>query len=265
MELGLENKVALVTAASKGIGLGTAKVLAQEGCRMVICSRSKEELEKAKSSIVEATKNEEKILAIPADLSSEDDIEHLVSETQRRFGAIDILAYNTGSPKVAGFLQLSNEDWDHGVKLLLLSAVWLAKRVIPPMKEKKWGRLIFISSMTLKQPIPNLVLSNVVRLSIAGLSKDLSEEFGGYGITSNIIMQGNILTGRQKAVTEDYAKRNNMPFEEAQRARVKEVPAGRFGTAEEIGNAVAFLASDQASYINGASLLVDGGLVRSVL
>src|SRR5579863_751651 len=114
MKLGLENKVALVTAASKGIGLGTAKALTQEGCRVVICSRSREELDKAKSSIDEATKNEGKVLAIPADLSSEEDIERLVSETQRQFGAIDILAYNTGSPKVAGFLQLSNEDWDQG-------------------------------------------------------------------------------------------------------------------------------------------------------
>jgi 3-oxoacyl-[acyl-carrier protein] reductase len=119
--------------------------------------------------------------------------------------------------------------------------------------------------MTLKQPIKNLVLSNVVRLSVAGLSKDLSEEFGSYGITSNVVMQGNILTERQKAITADVAKRTGLGFADAEKSRLKEIPAGRFGTVEELGNVVAFLASEQASYVNGCALLVDGGVVRSVL
>lgn len=264
MKLGLENKVALVTAASKGIGFGTAKILAQEGCKVVMCSRSKDDIEKARDSISKSTHNDS-VLALPADISLEGDLNHVLQESTKRFGSIDILAYNAGSPKVAAFLDLSDEDWNTAVRLLLLSAIWLAKGVIPAMREKKWGRLVFITSMTLKQPIRNLVLSNVVRLSIAGLSKDLSEEFGGDGITSNVIMQGNILTGRQRAITEDFAKRNAMTFEEAERARIREIPARRFGTVEEVGNTVAFLASEQASYVNGASLLVDGGLVRSVL
>ncbi len=264
MKLGLENKVALVTAASKGIGFGTAKILAQEACKAIICSRNKEEINKASESISKSTNNSN-ILAIPADVTIESDIEHVVKEGTEKFGVIDILAYNTGSPKVSSFLDLSNEDWNMGMKLLLMSAVWLSKRVIPPMEEKKWGRLIFITSMTLKQPIKNLVLSNVIRLSIAGLSKNLSEEFGSFGITSNVIMQGNILTGRQKAITEDFARRSGLRFEEAEKTRIKEIPAGRFGTIEEIGNTAAFLASEQASYINGAALLIDGGLVRSVL
>jgi 3-oxoacyl-[acyl-carrier protein] reductase len=264
MKLGLENKVALVTAASKGIGFGTAKILAQEGCKVVICSRSKDEIEKTGEAISKSTGNKN-ILAIPVDITNESEIDRALNVVKGEFGSIDILAYNTGSPKVSPFLELSNEDWNQGVKLLLMSAVWLAKRVIPSMKEKKWGRLVFITSMTLKQPIRNLVLSNVIRLSVAGLSKDLSEEFGSYGITSNVVMQGNIMTGRQKAVTEDFAKRNNLSFEDAEKERIKAIPAGRFGTVEEIGNTVAFLASDLASYINGASLLVDGGIVRSVL
>jgi 3-oxoacyl-[acyl-carrier protein] reductase len=264
MKLGLKDKVALVTAASKGIGLGAARILAQEGCKVIICSRNKEELEKARESISKSTDNQN-IVAVPGDVTGENDVERVVNEGANQFGSIDILAYNTGSPKVLPFLNLSNEDWNFGVRLLLMSAVWLSKRVIPPMKEKRWGRLIFITSMTLKQPIKNLVLSNVVRLSVAGLSKDLSEEFGSFGITSNVIMQGNILTGRQKAITEDFAKRNGLSYEEAEKARIREIPAGRFGTVEEIGSAVAFLASEQASYINGASLLVDGGTVRSVL
>lgn len=264
MKLGLENKVALVTAASKGIGFGTAKILAQEGCKVIICSRDKEGLEKAREAISKSTNNTN-ILAIPADITSEDDIEHVFTEGSKKFGTIDILAYNTGSPRVSSFLDLSNEDWNMGVKLLLMSAVWLSKLAIPPMKEKRWGRLIFITSMTLRQPIKNLVLSNVIRLSVAGLSKDFSEEFGSFGITSNVIMQGNIFTGRQKAITEDFAKRNGLSFEEAEKARIREIPAGRFGTVEDVGNTVAFLASERASYINGSALLVDGGIVRSVL
>lgn len=264
MKFGLENKVALVTAASKGIGFGTAKILAQEGSKVIICSRDKEGIEKAREAISKSTNNTN-ILAIPADITSEDDIEHVFNEGSKKFGTIDILAYNTGSPRVSSFLELSNEDWNMGVKLLLMSAVWLSKRAIPPMKEKRWGRLIFITSMTLRQPIKNLVLSNVIRLSVAGLSKNFSEEFGSFGITSNVIMQGNILTGRQKAITEDFAKRNGLSFEEAEKARIKEVPAGRLGTVEDVGNTVAFLASEQASYINGSALLVDGGIVRSVL
>jgi 3-oxoacyl-[acyl-carrier protein] reductase len=264
MNFGLEDKVALVTAASKGIGFGTAKTLAQEGCKVVISSRNKEELEKARESISRETNNKN-VLSVQGDLTLERDVARIINEGTEQFGTIDILAYNTGSPKVSPFLELSNDDWNFGVKLLLMSAVWLSKGVIPSMKEKRRGRLIFITSMTLKQPIKNLVLSNVVRLSVAGLSKNLSEEFGSFGITSNVIMQGNILTGRQKAITEDFAKRNGLGYEQAEEQRIREIPAGRFGTIEEIGSVVAFLASDQASYINGASILVDGGLVRSVL
>ena len=264
MNLGLENRVALVTAASKGIGFGTAKILAQEGCKVVICSRNREDIEKAAESIVTSTNNKD-VLPLTADLTSESEIDNMVREGMKRFGVIDILAYNTGSPKVSKFLDLTNEDWDFGVRLLLMSAVWLTKRLVPPMREKTWGRLIYITSLTLKQSVKNLVLSNVLRLSIAGLSKDLSEEFGSFGITSNVIMQGHIYTGRQRAIIEDMAKRTGISMEQAERIRVKEIPSARFGTVSEIGNAVAFLASEQAAYINGAGLLVDGGVVRSVL
>jgi 3-oxoacyl-[acyl-carrier protein] reductase len=264
MNLGIENRVALVTASSKGIGFGIARALAKEGCKVVICSRKKQELDKACELISNTTGNKQ-VMAVPGDITIESDIENIVNQCTNHFGTIDILAYNTGSPKVSPFLDLSNEDWNNGVKLLLMSAVWLCKRVIPPMKEKRWGRLIFITSMSLKQPVKNLVLSNVIRLSAAGLSKVFSEELGEFGVTSNVIMQGNILTDRQRAITEDFANRNSLSFDEAEKARIKEIPARRFGTIEEVGNAVAFLASEKSSYINGASLLVDGGIVKSVL
>lgn len=264
MNLGLKGRVALVTAASKGIGYGTAKVLAEEGCKVVVSSRSGLDIEKARVEISESTKNDN-VLAVPADLTSEAAIDDLVKRASEAYGDVEILAYNTGSPKPSPFLDLTNEDWDYGVRLLLMSAVWLARRVLPPMKKGGWGRLVFITSLTLKEPVKSLVLSNVVRLSIAGLSKDLSEEFGGSGITSNVIMQGHIFTERQRAVIQGVAKRKGISYEEAEKWRLEEIPANRFGTPEEIGNAVAFLASDKGAYINGAGILVDGGVVRSVL
>lgn len=262
MDLGLRDKVALVTAASKGIGYGTAKALAQEGCKVCICSRTKD-IEKAAESIKKET-GSKNILALQADLTIEAEIEKLIASIKNEYGDVQILAYNTGSPKVASFLDLSNEDWEQGFKLLLMSAVWLTKRVIGPMRNAKWGRVVFITSTTLKQPIRNLVLSNVIRLSIAGLSKDLSNEFGSNGITSNLILQGSILTDRQIAITKDYATRAGLSYERAQEARLADIPARRFGTTEDIGNVVAFLCSKQASYVNGAALLVDGGLIKSV-
>jgi 3-oxoacyl-[acyl-carrier protein] reductase len=264
LDFSLHDKVALVTAASKGIGYGTAKVLAQEGCKVVISSRDSENIEKARDTISSSTGNKD-VLAVSCDLTDKRSVENLLREATKKFERIDILAYNTGSPKQSAFLDLTDDDWDQGIKLLLKSAVWLSKGVLPSMRERKWGRLVYITSLTLKQPIRNLVLSNVARLSIAGLSKSLCEEFGSFGITSNIIIQGHIGTDRQRATIENLAKRTVVSFEEAEKSRVGEIPAGRFGTPEEVGNAVAFLASEKAAYINGANLMVDGGVIRSVL
>jgi 3-oxoacyl-[acyl-carrier protein] reductase len=150
------------------------------------------------------------------------------------------------------------------VKLLLLSAVWLTKRVVPGMVQKKWGRLIYITSSTLRQPVPNLVLSNTVRLSLAGLSKSLALEYGSKGITSNGIMQGHILTDRQRQVAQDLSSRTGKNLDDAMRQMLQDVPAGRYGLTEEVGYLVAFLASEKASYINGTMLALDGGLIRSV-
>src|SRR5437660_6419663 len=151
------------------------------------------------------------------------------------------------------------------VKLLRMNDVWFAKLILPSMKRKKWGRLVFITSTTLRQPIPNLVLSNTVRLSLAGLCKSLATEFGGKGITSNGIMQGHILTDRQREIAEDVSRRTRIPVDEAMKQVLVEVPLGRYGTPEEIGYLVAFLASDRASYINGAMIPIDGGLIRATL
>src|SRR6266851_1529985 len=264
MQLGLEGKVALVTASSKGIGYGVAKVLASEGCRVIISSRNIDSISRARDQIVQETGNRE-VYAFSADLTVKEDIERLVKNSTEKFGGVDILAYNTGPPKPGTFSELSEADWDRGVKLLLMSAVWLAKLLLPGMERKKWGRLVFITSTTLRQPISNLVLSNTVRLSLAGLSKSLATEYGGRGITSNGIMQGHILTDRQKEIAEDISRRTGKPVDDAMKQALVEVPLGTYGTPEEIGHLVAFLSSNKASYINGAMIPIDGGMIRSEL
>jgi len=263
MELGLEGKVALVTASSRGIGYGVAKVLASEGCRVVVSSRSNDSLFQARERLVRETDNRE-VYAFSGDLTVKEDVDRLVKYAIEKLGDVDVLAYNTGPPKPGAFNELNEADWDYGVKLLLLNAVWLAKRVLPGMERKKWGRLVFITSTTLRQPIPNLVLSNTVRLSLAGLSKSLAAEYGPEGITSNGIMQGHTLTDRQREIAEHVSSRTGKSVDDALKQALLDVPLGRHGTPEEVGYLVAFLASDKASYINGAMIPLDGGMIRSV-
>src|SRR5215831_1742258 len=235
MDLGLKGKVALVPASSKGIGFGVAKVLASEGCKVSISSRDSSSIAEARQRIVNETGNKE-ILSLKADLNSKDDISQLVRKTNEELGKVEILAYNTGPPKPGTFSDLTEEDWDRGISLLLTSAVRLARATIPVMLEKKFGRLIFITSTTLRQPIPNLVLSNTVRLSLAGLSKSLALEYGSRGITSNGIMQGHILTDRQREIASDTSKRTGKSIEESMKLALADVPLARYGTPEEVGN-----------------------------
>jgi len=263
LELGLRDKVVAVPASSKGIGFGVAKVLASEGCKVVISSRDQDSISRARDIIVRDTGNKN-VHAVRADLTVKDDISRLVDQTNDKFGSIDILAYNTGPPKPGTFKELSDADWDYSLKLLLMNAVWLTKRVVPSMIAKKWGRLIYITSSTLRQPVPNLVLSNTIRLSLAGLSKSLAIEYGPAGITSNGIMQGHILTDRQRQVADDISLRTGKSVEQAMKELVLDIPQGRYGQAAEVGNLVAFLASEKASYINGTMLAIDGGLIKSV-
>ncbi|MEM1610668.1 MAG: SDR family oxidoreductase [Sulfolobales archaeon] len=263
MDLGLKGRVALVTASTKGIGFGVARVLVEEGVNVVITSRNRENVEQAVARLKGISGAE--VFGVTTDLRSREDIENLVKQALDRFGRIDILVYNTGPPKLGTFMELSFEDWEDAVKLLLLSAVWLTKLVVPGMIERRWGRLIYITSSTLKQILPNIVLSNTVRLGIAGLVKSLAVELGPKGITTNGIMQGHIETERVIRIAEDLAARNKISVDEALRYLARDIPLGRLGKPEEIGYLAAFLASDKASYINGAMILIDGGYVRAVL
>ncbi len=262
MDLGLKGKVALVTAASKGIGLGTARVLAKEGMKVAISSRTGANLERAREQLVSETGSE--VLAVPADMTAREDLERLVESTSKKLGGVDVLVYNTGPPKAGTFEELTYEDWEQATKLLLLSAVTLTKAVVPHMKSKGWGRLIYITSLTLKQPIGNLVLSNTVRLGLAGLSKSLSRELGPLGITSNGIIQGYVRTDRMVRLVEERASKTGTSVDEAYKEMVKGIPLGRYAEAEEVGYLAAFIASDKGAYLNGGMFTIDGGLISSV-
>jgi len=262
MELGLKGKVALVTASSKGIGLGTAKVLASEGMKVAISSRDAANLNKARDQITSLTGAD--VLAVTADMTVREDLERLVETTSKKLGGVDVLVYNTGPPKPGTFGELTYADWEEATKLLLLSAVTLTQAVLPHMKSKGWGRLIYISSFTLKQPVANLVLSNTVRLGIAGLSKSLSRELAPHGVTSNGIIQGYVRTDRTLHLVEDRASKTGTSVEEAYKEMAKSVPLGRYAEPEEVGSLVAFIASEKGAYLNGGMFTIDGGLISSV-
>ena len=263
MNFNLKDKVVLVTASTKGIGLGVARVFALEGAKLAICSRNPTNLKSATKLISEEAGTE--VLGICADLSAKDGVRKVVRQTLASYGDLDVLVYNAGPPRSGSVLDLSDSDWEHAVQLLLLSAVQLTKMVLPSMLRKKWGRLIYLTSVSLKEPIPNLILSNTVRVGIAGLVKSLATEFGSYGVRANGIMPGYISTGRIENLARSKARKTGKQLSQILANYSREVPARRLGTPMEVGQFAAFLASDNASYINGAMMPIDGGLLRSIL
>jgi 3-oxoacyl-[acyl-carrier protein] reductase len=253
----LKGKVSVVTAASRGIGASVASVLAREGSDLVIASRDSARLEKLAREL--EAKYGVSVVPVQADLTKREDVRRIAEAAIRHFGKVDVLAYNTGPPKPGAFMELSEEDWEYGVRLLLMSAVWITRDVLPHMVERRQGRLIYITSSTLKQPIPTLTLSNVIRISLAGLVKTLAYQLGPYNILVNGIMQGYVDTERVREVAAARAQREGRKVEDVIKEIEREVPLGRLAKPEEIGELVAFLASDKAGYITGSLILIDGG------
>jgi len=262
MDLGLRNKVALVVASSRGLGRAVAEELAAEGASLVLCARDAETLSETAAAIAE--RSGVQVLAVPTDVTVIDDIKRLVAAGIERFGQIDILVTNAGGPPAGVFDQLTREQWDEATKLTLLSAVELARQVLPGMKERHWGRIINITSITVKQPVDGLMLSNTLRAGLTGFARTLANEVAATGITVNNVMPGYTRTERLEELVEFLAEKQGIGVGEVRGIWEKEIPMGRLGEPRELAATIAFLASERASYITGTSIQVDGGWIRSL-
>jgi 3-oxoacyl-[acyl-carrier protein] reductase len=263
MQLCLTHKSALVCAASKGLGKASAMALAAEGASVAICARDRTMLDAAAAEIRGATGAT--VSALPADLSKAVDIDRVVAETARAFGGLDILVTNTGGPKSAPFDELSDEEWISAIDSMLLSVVRLVRAAIPHMRARGGGRIINITSISVKQPIDGLVLSNALRAAVTGLSKTLATELAPDGILVNCVAPGYTATDRVVELSQAVAAREATTVEAVRRRTEATIPMGRMAAPEEFGAVVAFLASAPASYVTGVTLQVDGGFVRSLL
>ncbi len=263
MNLELENKAAIVGGSSKGLGRAIAMRMAEEGASVTICARGEEELLKTQNDIQKKTGR--KVLAVQADLSKKKDIATVVAKTVETFSKVDILVTNAGGPPPLFFMDISDEQWEDYLQLSLMSAIRLIRLVLPYMKKQNWGRIINLTSVSVKQPIDSLILSNTARLGIVGLARTLANQYAKNNITVNNVAPGYVLTDRVRQLFETKAQQENRSIEEVTREITKQIPMGRLGKPEEIGDVFAFLASERASYITGVTLQVDGGFVRAAL
>jgi len=262
MDLGLKNQVALVTAASKGLGKAAALAFAREGARVVICARS-DQLEQTAAEIRRETGAE--VLAVRCDVTQQQDIDALVKATLDAFGQIDILIINAGGPPPGGFLNFKPEDWEKACQLTLMSAVRLCYAVVPHMLERGSGSIVTTQSYSVKQPIDNLILSNSLRMAVIGLMKSLANELGPKGIRVNSINPAWTWTERVDQLMHDRAARSGATAEQEASKITVAVPLGRMGTVEEFGQAIAWLASPSASFVHGHALMFDGGATKASL
>jgi 3-oxoacyl-[acyl-carrier protein] reductase len=257
MNLGLEGKVALVTAASKGLGFASALGLAAEGAKVAVCSRSEEGITTAAKEIAEVTGAE--VLPLAGDVTRAEDIERCVAATVERFGGLHILVSNSGGPPAGTFETLDDTKWEEALDSTLRSTTRLVRASLQHMKTAGWGRILVITSTSVKQPIPGLLLSNTIRAGIVGLCKTLSQEFAPYGITVNNVAPGSFATARIDHILNLRSEQQGITVEEARKQMEARIPLGRLGEPAELANAIVFLASEAASYITGQTILVDGG------
>jgi 3-oxoacyl-[acyl-carrier protein] reductase len=262
LDLGLEGKVALVTAASKGLGRAIATELVREGARVVISSRDEENLSQTADEIREETGAEVEYRV--ADLTNAEDIEGLISLAVERFGGIDVLVNNTGGPPAGAFEDIDDESWQVAFEQILLSLIRCVRGVLPLMRERGGGRIVNVASTSVKQPIENLTLSNTFRTGLAGLAKNLSTELAPDGILVNTLGPGRIATARSESMDASQAESRGVSIEEVRGEFEARIPLGRYGTPEEFARVAAFLASPANSYVTGQAILVDGGMVRAL-
>ena len=263
MDLELKGKVAIVGGGSKGLGRACAQVLAEEGARVAVCSRSQKDVEKAAQEIGDSTGRD--TLAVAGDLDRPETIRELVAATVARFGRLDVLVNNSGGPPLARAHNATEEQWATAVQRSLLFFARMCREAIPNLKKSGGGRIINILASTVYQPIPNLALSGATRMGVVAFAKSLADEVGRDGILVNNVCPGSILTERMLGNVTSRAKELGISVEDALAQRAAETAVGRIGQPNEMAYLVAFLASSRSSYITGTTMLVDGGLVRSVL
>ena len=263
MNLELENRVAIVGGSSKGLGRAIALRLAEEGASVTICARGEKELLKTQSGIQKRTGRN--VLAVQADLLRKEDITTVVEKTVETFSKVDILVTNAGGPSPLFFMDISDEQWEEYLQMSLMSAIRFIRLVLPYMEKQNWGRIINLTSVSVKQPIDSLILSNTARLGIVGLARTLANQYARKKITINNVAPGYVLTDRVRQLFEAKARQENRSLEEITREVAKQIPTGRLGKPAEIGDVFAFLASERASYVTGVTLQVDGGFVQSSL
>ena len=259
MDLGLRDKVTLVCGASHGIGFAIAEEFAREGARLAICSRDAGSIEAARGRIA-ATGAE--VIAIAADLGTEEGIQRTIEATMRKFGRADVLVTNTAGPPVGAPMGHDWAAWTRAVELLLRSVVELTRAFVPGMRERKWGRVVGITSLTVKKPVDGLVLSNSIRAAVTGYLRTLAEEVAAEGVTVNTVLPGFVDTERLRYLADTAAAAQGTSRDAVYDKYRAETPARRLGSPDEIAALVTFLASTRAAFITGQAILTDGGLVR---
>jgi len=261
MELNLKGKVAIVTAGSKGLGGATVDLLLREGAKVAFCSSREASISEKLNAIDPDFRDN--VFGVVCDLNSREAIGTFYVKVREKFGPVNVLVNNCGGPPPGYFDDTDEEKWESGYNQVLMSAVRLTKLVLPDMKKNRWGRVINITSLSVKQPVDNLLLSNTFRSGLTAFAKTISNAYGEYGITVNNVAPGHILTDRLKSLIKLKAEKAGKSYEEIFEMLSKDMPVKRFGKPEEFASAVVFLASEQASYITGVTLQVDGGIIKS--
>jgi 3-oxoacyl-[acyl-carrier protein] reductase len=262
MDLGLKNRVAVVAASSQGIGRTTAEAFAAEGCRVAMCARNPQTLQAAADKI--RKEHGVEVLAEAFDVTDAAAVGRFVAAVAEKFGTVDICVTNAGGPPAKGFLSASLEEWQRALELNFLSTVYFAHEVIPHMQRQRWGRIITLTSITTKQPVADLVLSNAVRAAVVGLVKSLANEFGKDGILVNNVGPGFTATDRLKELAKTRAVATGKTEQDLFDGWAADAPLKRLGQPREVAETIVWLASERASYITGQTLLVDGGIYKGL-